>query len=101
MGIFDLPIKQFVNEISVLPKADIATLINDGGEFKIELGRRYRLQYMNLKRDKSRYYRRGDIESHKITSEEMDKIYDINKKAVLDLDNKIAVLKNRLRNTKA
>jgi hypothetical protein len=98
LGMFDLPLKEFVSQIQGLPKADIAQLLSDANDLKWKLADDYRKKSMSIRELKNRSYRSGDIPTFNFSREKFEEMKNIYRKANTSIDNKMSMLKNRLKN---
>ena len=98
LGMFDLPLKEFVSQIQGLPKADIAQLLSDANDLKWKLADDYRKKSMSIRELKNRSYRSGDIPTFNFSREKFEEMKNIYRKANISIDNKMSMLKNRLKN---
>ena len=98
LGMFDLPLKEFVSQIQGLPKSDIAQLLSDANDLKWKLADDYRKKSMSIRELKNRSYRSGDIPTFNFSREKFEEMKNIYKKANTSIDNKMSMLKNRLKN---
>jgi len=98
LGMFDLPLKEFVSQIQGLPKSDIAQLLSDANDLKWKLADDYRKKSMSIRELKNRAYRSGDIPTFNFSREKFEEMKNIYRKANVSIDNKMSMLKNRLKN---
>jgi hypothetical protein len=98
LGMFDLPLKEFVSQIQGLPKSDIAQLLSDANDIKWKLADDYRKKSMSIRELKNRSYRSGDMPTFNLSRERFEEMKNIYRKANISIDNKMSMLKNRLKN---
>ena len=98
LGMFDLPLKEFVSQIQGLPKSDIAQLLSDANDLKWKIADDYRKKSMSIRELKNRSYRSGDISAFNFSREKFEEMKNIYRKANVSIDNKMSMLKNRLKN---
>lgn len=98
LGMFDLPLKEFVSQIQGIPKSDIAQLLSDANDIKWKLADDYRKKSMSIRELKNRAYRSGDIPTFNFSREKFEEMKNIYRKANISIDNKMSMLKNRLKN---
>jgi hypothetical protein len=99
MGMFDKPLNGFMEDVNSLPKKELAKLLEDGQMMKVEFDAKHKEKIMYLKSLKTKAYRGGDIPSYKISEEQINKLNDAHKKASLDLNNKLSILKMKVKRT--
>lgn len=97
-GMFDLPLKEFISQITGLPKSDIGQLLDDASAIKFQMEEDYRKENMELKDLRSRSYKRGDINTLQIAKNRYEELKNEHKKNIVSINNKISALKNRLKN---
>ena len=88
MGMFDKSLNEFMQDINSLPKKDLARLLEDGQIMKVEFDSKHKEKIMYLKSLKTKAYRGGDIPSYRLSEEQINKLNDAHRKALLDLNNK-------------
>lgn len=98
LGMFDLSLREFTSQITGLPKADIAQLLDDAAAIKFAMEEDYRKKNMELKDLRSRSYKSGDIQTLQIARNKYEELKNEHKKNIIAINNKISVLKNRLKN---
>ena len=98
LGMFDLPLKEFVSQIQGLPKSDIAQLLSDANDLKWTIADDYRKKSMAIREVKNKAYRSGDIQTFNFSREKFEEMKNIYRKANISIDNKMSMLKNRLKN---
>ena len=98
LGMFDLPLKEFVSQIQGLPKSDIAQLLSDANDLKWTIADDYRKKSMTIREVKNKAYRSGDIQTFNFSREKFEEMKNIYRKANVSIDNKMSMLKNRLKN---
>jgi hypothetical protein len=98
LGMFDLPLKEFVSQIQGLPKSDIAQLLSDANDLKWKIADDYRKKSMTIRDVKNKAYRSGDIQTFNFSREKFEEMKNIYRKANVSIDNKMSMLKNRLKN---
>jgi hypothetical protein len=98
LGMFDLPLKEFVSQIQSLPKSDIAQLLSDANDLKWTIADDYRKKSMTIREVKNKAYRSGDIQTFNFSREKFEEMKNIYRKANVSIDNKMSMLKNRLKN---
>jgi hypothetical protein len=81
-----------------LPKADILDLVEDGSDLRWKLADDLRIKDSGLKELKTRSYRSGDMASYNFAKEKIAEIKNKYRVAIQSVDNKVSVLKSRLRN---
>jgi|688.fasta_scaffold78875_3 hypothetical protein len=97
-GMYDLPFREFTNQISGLPKADIAEMLEDAATIKYQMDRDFRIKSEELKELRAISYRSGDMQTFqmaKVRNEDLKSEYKRNSAL---LNNKISALRNRLKN---
>jgi hypothetical protein len=96
LGAFDKPIGMFKREIESLPKNDVLFMLNDAK--KIKIGLEARIQDFSLEIKNIRPNKYGaDIASTQQAKEKLEEFILEYRKAIIVLDNKISLLKNRLK----
>lgn len=98
LGMFDLSLREFTSQITGLPKVDIAQLLDDAAAIKFAMEEDYRKKNMELKDLRSRSYKSGDIQTLQIARNKYEELKNEHKKNIIAINNKISVLKNRLKN---
>ena len=99
MGMFDKPLSEFMQDINSLPRKELAKMLEDGQIMKVEFDSKHKEKMMYLKSLKTKAYRGGDIPSYRLSEEQINKLNDEHKKALLDLNNKISILKMKVKRT--
>jgi hypothetical protein len=99
MGMFDKPLNEFIQDINSLPKKDLAKMLEDGQIMKVDFDAKHKEKIMYLKSLKTKAYRGGDIPSYRLSEEQINKLNDAHKRALLDLNNKLSVLKMKVKRT--
>ena len=97
-GMWDLSLREFTNQIMGLPKADLLDLVEDGSDLRWKLADDLRIKDSSLKEFKTRSYRSGDMASYNFTKEKIAEIKNKYRVAIQSIDNKVSIVKSRLRN---
>lgn len=97
-GMWDLSLRQFTDEIMSLPKNDLLDLVEAGSDLRWKLADDLRVKDSSLRDFKTKSYRSGDMESYSYTKEKIAEIKNKYRVAIQSVDNKVSVIKSRLRN---
>jgi hypothetical protein len=97
-GMWDLSLREFTNQIMGLPKSDLLDLVEIGSDLRWKLADDLRIKDSSLKELKTRSYRSGDMASYNFTKEKIAEIKNKYRVAIQSVDNKVSILKSRLRN---
>jgi hypothetical protein len=97
-GMWDLSLREFTDQITGLPKSDILGLVDDGSSLRWKLANDLRVKENGLKEFRTRSYKSGDMASYNFVKEKAAELKNKYKMAIQSVDNKISVLKGRLRN---
>ena len=97
-GMWDLSLREFTEQIMGLPKIDISGLLEDGSALRWKLANDLRIKENSLKEFKNRSYRSGDMASYSFAKEKAAELRVKYKMAIQSIDNKVSLLKSRLRN---
>jgi hypothetical protein len=97
-GIYDLPLREFTNQISGLPKADIAEMLEDIAALKYEMDRDYKKKSEELKELRAISYRSGDIQTFQMAKSRNEDLKDEYRRNSNSINQKITILRNRLKN---
>jgi hypothetical protein len=81
-----------------LPKADLLDLVEDGSDLRWKLADDLRIKDSSLKEFKTRSYRSGDMASYNFTKEKIAETKNKYRVAIQSIDNKVSIIKSRLRN---
>lgn len=97
-GMWDLSLREFTNQVMGLPKADLLDLVETGSDLRWKLADDLRIKDSSLKEFKTRSYRSGDMASYNFTKEKIAELKNKYRVAIQSIDNKVSILKGRLRN---
>lgn len=97
-GMYDLPLRDFTNQISGLPKADIAEMLEDVAALKYKMEEEFKKEALELRDLRARSYRAGDIQTFNLAKNKHEALKSEHKKNTIAINNKISVLRNRLKN---
>lgn len=97
-GMWDLSLREFTNQIMGLPKADLLDLVEMGSDLRWKLADDLRIKDSSLKELKTKSYKGGDMASYNYTKEKIAEIKNKYRVAIQSVDNKVSILKSRLRN---
>lgn len=97
-GMYDLSLREFTSQISGLPKVDIAEMLEDIAALKYQMDQEYKRKNEELKEIRSLSYRSGDIQTFQMAKTRNEALKDEYKRNTWSINQKISVLKNRLKN---
>ena len=97
-GMWDLSLREFTNQVMGLPKADLLDLVETGSDLRWKLADDLRIKDSSLKEFKTKAYRSGDMASYNFTKEKIAELKNKYRVAIQSIDNKVSILKGRLRN---